>query len=95
MFGKRGQLGMIEIKFFMIGFFLGLIGGLALVWMGTKKIIPFQIPVVCGFFKRKKGQLMALEFHYFLIGFVIGIIGSFVLVWLGTADIIPFKIPVC
>jgi hypothetical protein len=95
MFGKKGQLGVIEFKFFMIGLFIGIISGLALVFMGSKKIIPFQIPFVCGFFKKKKGQLMAIEFHFFLAGFVIGVVGAAVLVYLGRVDVIPFKFPVC
>lgn len=45
---KRGQLGIIEFKYFMMGLFIGLILGLVLVFLGTAKVLPFQIPLVCG-----------------------------------------------
>jgi hypothetical protein len=45
---KRGQLGIIEFKFLMIGLLLGIIIALALVWLGTAGILPFKIPLVCG-----------------------------------------------
>ena len=41
---KKGQLGPIEFKFFIIGLIIGLILGLVLVYLGTKGII-FKIPV--------------------------------------------------
>lgn len=99
---KRGQLGVIEFKYFMYGLLLGIVGGFALVFLGTRKIIPFKIPIVCGLtlpglsslFSSKKGQLGILEFQYFMVGFGIGIVVGLVLVYLGTAKIIPFKIPV-
>ena len=47
-FNKKGQLGVIEFKFFMFGFAIGLVGGLVLVLLGSKGIIPFEIPLVCG-----------------------------------------------
>lgn len=94
---KRGQLGAIEFKYFMIGLFLGIISGIALVFLGTKKIIPFKIPMVCGstLLLNKKGQLAMIEFQYAIVGFFIGVVGGLVLVYLGTTGIIPFKIPVC
>ncbi len=92
---KKAQLGIIEAKFFFMGFFVGIIGGLVLVFLGTKKIIPFEIPLVCGLtgLVNKKGQLGPIEAKYFFIGFFIGIIGALVLVYLGTAKILPFSIP--
>ena len=45
---KRGQLGIIEFKFLMIGVVIGLIIGLVLVYLGAEGIIPFKIPLVCG-----------------------------------------------
>lgn len=45
---KRGQLGIIEFKYFMGGLMVGIIAGLVLVYLGTAKIIPFAIPAVCG-----------------------------------------------
>ncbi len=45
---KRGQLGIIEFKYFMSGLFFGIIVALVLVLLGTKGIIPFKIPLVCG-----------------------------------------------
>ncbi|MFH1275858.1 MAG: hypothetical protein ABIH82_01995 [Candidatus Woesearchaeota archaeon] len=91
---KKGQLGIIEGKFFIVGFLIGIVGGLILVYLSTAKIIPFSIPVVCGsFFLNKKGQLGPIEAKYFFMGFLTGIIISLVLVYLGSAGIIPFKIP--
>ncbi|MBS3123775.1 hypothetical protein J4437_04010 [Candidatus Woesearchaeota archaeon] len=91
---KRGQLGIIEFKFFIYGFIVGIIGALVLVLLGKKKIIPFQIPVVCGLFG-KKGQLGMIEFQYFMVGLGVGLVAGFILVYLGTTGVIPFKIPVC
>ncbi len=42
---KKAQLGAIEFKFFLIGLVVGLIAGIALVYLGTKGILPFKIPV--------------------------------------------------
>ena len=92
---KLGQLGFIEFKYFLGGLFAGILSGLVLVYLGSAKIIPFQIPAVCGFVKSKKGQLAGIEFHYALVGFAIGVIASFVLVYLGNSGILPFKFPVC
>lgn len=46
--GKKGQLGIIEFKYFMGGLILGIVIGLVLVLLGTKGILPFKIPLVCG-----------------------------------------------
>jgi hypothetical protein len=93
---KRGQLGVIEAKYAIIGFFIGLGLSVVLVYLGTKKILPFKIPVVCGAaFLNKKGQLGAIEAKYFFIGLLIGLIGGLALVYLGTIGVLPFKIPVC
>ena len=48
MFTKKGQLGIIEGKFFFMGLLAGIIIGLVLVLLGTKGILPFKIPMVCG-----------------------------------------------
>ncbi|MBU0470059.1 MAG: hypothetical protein KKA62_05345 [Nanoarchaeota archaeon] len=45
---KRGQLGIIEFKYFIIGLLIGLILGLVLVLLGSKGVLPFKIPLVCG-----------------------------------------------
>ena len=45
---KRGQLGIIEFKFFLYGIIFGVILALVLVFLGTAKVLPFQIPLVCG-----------------------------------------------
>jgi hypothetical protein len=42
---KKAQLGAIEFKFFLYGLIVGLIGGIVLVFLGTKGTIPFKIPV--------------------------------------------------
>lgn len=94
---KRGQLGLIEFKYFIVAFFIGIVSGIVLVLLGTKKIIPFKIPLVCGstLLLNRKGQLGMLEFQYAMAGFFIGLVAGMVLVLLGTKGIIPFKIPVC
>ena len=45
---KRGQLGIIEFKYFIGGLIIGIIVALVLVLLGTKGIIPFKVPIVCG-----------------------------------------------
>jgi len=45
---KRGQLGIIEFKYFMGGLVFGLILALVLVYLGNSGVIPFKIPLVCG-----------------------------------------------
>jgi uncharacterized membrane protein len=45
---KKGQLGIIEFKYFIIGLLIGIIIALGLVWLGTAGILPFKIPLVCG-----------------------------------------------
>ncbi len=93
---KKGQLLGIEIHYFLLGFGLGLILSLVLVLLGSKKIIPFKIPVVCGWvlpFLNKKAQLEILEAKEFFIGFAIGFIAGLILTYLGTIGILPFKIP--
>ncbi|HLC89073.1 MAG TPA: hypothetical protein VJG49_03475 [Candidatus Nanoarchaeia archaeon] len=99
---KRGQLGVIEAKYAIVGFFIGLIAAIILVLLGTKKVLPFEIPLVCGsvifnqeFLKNKKAQLGMIEFQYFVGGFVVGLIAGFILVLLGAKGILPFKVPVC
>lgn len=44
---KRGQLGIIEFKYFMVGLLMGIVLGLILVYLGTAKVLPFTIPLVC------------------------------------------------
>ncbi|MBI2146560.1 hypothetical protein HYU22_04430 [Candidatus Woesearchaeota archaeon] len=44
----KGQLGVIEFKFFFIGLIIGIILAWVLVLLGTKGAIPFKIPLVCG-----------------------------------------------
>ncbi len=45
---KRGQLGIIEFKYFMTGLVVGIVAGFILVYLGTGNVIPFKIPLVCG-----------------------------------------------
>ena len=45
---KIGQLGVIEFKYFLYGLILGIIVALVLVMLGTKGVLPFKIPLVCG-----------------------------------------------
>ena len=94
---KRGQLGIIELKYFMGGFLIGIITSLVLVLLGNKNVLPFKIPFVCGsvlFSKNfKKGQLAMIEFQYAMAGFGVGLVLGLILVWLGSAGILPFKVP--
>ena len=48
MISKKGQLGVIEGKFFFMGLLVGILVALVLVYLGTAKILPFSIPLVCG-----------------------------------------------
>jgi len=45
---KKGQLGWIEIRFFLYGLLVGILIALALVYLGAKGILPFKVPFVCG-----------------------------------------------
>jgi len=42
---KKAQLGFIEFKFMLLGLVIGLVLGIVLVYLGTKGIMPFKIPV--------------------------------------------------
>jgi len=45
---KRGQLGIIEFKYFMIGLLIGVVIAFVLVGLGTSGVLPFKVPWVCG-----------------------------------------------
>ncbi len=45
---KRGQLGIIEFKYFIVGLIIGLIVIIILSGLGNSHTIPFQVPLVCG-----------------------------------------------
>lgn len=45
---KKAQLGWIEMQYFFYGFAVGLIGGIVVVTLSCKKIIPFKIAALCG-----------------------------------------------
>jgi len=45
---KRGQLGIIEFKYFITGLVIGIMVAFILVLLGTKGVLPFTIPLVCG-----------------------------------------------
>jgi len=45
---KRGQLGIIEFQYFMVGLLIGVFLALLLVLLGTKGVIGFKVPLVCG-----------------------------------------------
>jgi len=87
---KRGQLGVIEAKYFFFGFISGLILGSVLLKLGELKKLPWgiSIPFMCGFWN-KKGQLIQLEWHFFWIGGLIGMATSWVLVVLSRTKVIP------
>ncbi len=44
---KKAQLGIIEMKFFLMGLGVGLILGVAVVFMANKGILPFKLTFVC------------------------------------------------
>ena len=44
---KKAQLGWIETKFFLTGLIVGIVVALVVVYLGTKGIIPFKIPLIC------------------------------------------------
>ncbi|MBS3169732.1 hypothetical protein J4210_04565 [Candidatus Woesearchaeota archaeon] len=44
---KRGQLGIIEFKYFIVGLFIGLIVIVVVVGLGSSGVLPFKIPLVC------------------------------------------------
>ncbi|MBI4152192.1 hypothetical protein HY495_00645 [Candidatus Woesearchaeota archaeon] len=45
---KKGQLGIIEFKYFIVGLFIGLIAIIIVVGLGSSGVIPFKVPLVCG-----------------------------------------------
>ena len=45
---KKGQLGALEFKFFMIGLAIGIAIAITLLVLSVQDIIPFGIPWVCG-----------------------------------------------
>ena len=44
---KKAQLGIIEFKFLMIGFVIGLIAAVVLIILANKGILPFKLSFVC------------------------------------------------
>jgi hypothetical protein len=48
MAGRKGQLELIEAKYFIFGLLFGIIAGLVLIKLGMVKVLPFKIPFVCG-----------------------------------------------
>ena len=44
---KRGQLGIIEFKFFIMGLAIGIVAGLILVFLSTKGVIPNVLGFLC------------------------------------------------
>jgi hypothetical protein len=46
---KRGQLGIIEFKYFIVGLLLGIVIGAALIYLSVKGIIPLPLKsMFCG-----------------------------------------------
>ena len=41
---KRGQLGIIEFKYFLVGLFIGVIVALILAFLGSSGVLPFTMP---------------------------------------------------
>jgi len=46
MMNKKGQLGIIELKFFLIGLAIGLVIAFVLVALMNGGIIPFKLPLI-------------------------------------------------
>ena len=46
MFNKKAQLGIIEFKFAMIGFIVGVISTFALILLSNNGVLPFKIPFI-------------------------------------------------
>jgi len=44
---KKGQLGIIEFKFLIIGLVIGLIVAVVLIILANKGILPFKLSFVC------------------------------------------------
>jgi ABC-type phosphate/phosphonate transport system permease subunit len=44
---KKAQLGIIEFKYAFIGFIIGIIVALVLVYLANKDILPFKLGFVC------------------------------------------------
>jgi len=45
---KKAQLGIIEARYFMMGFVVGIIGSFILTYLGTNGTLGLKIPFVCG-----------------------------------------------
>jgi len=46
MFNKKAQLGIIEFKFAILGFILGVIFTIVLIVLSKSGVLPFEIPFV-------------------------------------------------
>jgi len=44
---KKGQLGIIEFKFLMIGLVIGIIAAVVLIYLANKGVIPFKLGFLC------------------------------------------------
>ncbi len=45
---KRGQLGLIEFRYFLIGLAIGIIVALVLVFLGSSGVIPINVCSLAG-----------------------------------------------
>ena len=46
MFNKKAQLGIIEFKFAVIGFVIGVISTVVLIILSKNGVLPFKIPFI-------------------------------------------------
>jgi len=46
MFNKKAQLGIIEFKFAVIGFIIGVISTIVLIILSNNGVLPFKIPFI-------------------------------------------------
>jgi len=44
---KKAQLGIIEIKFLLIGLVLGIIAAVILIMLANKGVLPFKLTFLC------------------------------------------------
>ena len=44
---KKGQLGIIEAKFLIIGFVIGIVLAILLIYLANKGVLPFKLTFLC------------------------------------------------
>jgi len=44
---KKAQLGIIEMKFLLIGFIIGIVLAVVLIYLANSRILPFKLSFLC------------------------------------------------